>query len=288
MRGGRTATRSVGVRLSGAAVLVAASASPAVAVDPGILASETGPYVHYSYSALFGSGIYELEDRSVTALRVVPALRLREAAPRQPGLRLIMPVTAAWHEFTFGDLGDLLEEPAATLTVLPGVEFEYPVGTRGRIRPSLYAGAGFDFTNDETNFVYGAALRGRYRVGDADGPHALGGELLVAGHVPTDGESKFIPRAGVGLDLVFPTGRRLGKGELFFNAQLVAYGYLNELTFETLGPDDIAVDFEAQAGVAIGRDPPFRILGFELERIGIGYRRSAAIEGVVLLFGFPF
>jgi hypothetical protein len=262
--------------------------SPAGAIDPSILANETGPYIHYSYSALFGSGVYRLDDRTVTTLRVVPSIRLRETTRKKPGIRLVLPMTAGWHNFDFGDLGDLLEEPAATLTVLPGVQLEYQLNERWSLRPAVYAGAGFDFDNDETNLVYGAALRTTYDLGGERMRRVLGGEFLVGGHVPTDGVSKFIPRAGVGLDLIFPTGWQLGQGEVFINTQFIGYGYFDELSFETLGPEDIDVNLEGQVGLAIGRDPPINILGFDAERIGIGYRRSKNIKAIVFIFGFPF
>ena len=202
-----------------------------------------------------------------------------------------MPMTAGWHNFKFdslGDLGDLLEEPAATLTVLPGIELEYQLSPTWSVRPAVYAGAGFDFNNDETNFVYGAAVHTTYDLGGDQLRSMLGGEILVAGHVPTQGVSKFIPRAGLGLDLIFPTGWQLGPGEVFINTQFLGYGYFNELSFETLGEEDIEVSVEGQVGLAIGRDPPINILGFDAERIGIGYRRSKNIEAIVFIFGFPF
>ena len=276
--------------LAGAALLLVLTltGTEVGAQDLGILENESGPYIHYSYSALFGSGVYRLDDRTVTTLRVVPSLRLRETTDEQPGIRLLLPMTAGWHNFSFGDFGDLLDEPAATLTVLPGLELEYQLSPKWSIRPAVYAGAGFDFNNDETNFVYGAAVHTTYELGGDRVRKTLGGEVLVAGHVPTEGVSKFIPRAGLGLDLIFPTGWQLGQGEVFLNTQFIGYGYFNELSFETLGPDDIDVDLEGQVGLAIGRDPPIDILGFQAERIGIGYRRSKNIEAIVFIFGFPF
>jgi len=262
--------------------------SPALAIDASLPEFESGPYIHYSYSALFGSGVYRLKDRTVATLRANPSLRLRESTDNKPGIRLLMPMTAGWHNFSFGDLGALLEEPAATLTVLPGIELEYRLSPKWSIRPAAYVGAGFDFTNDETNLIYGGAVHTTYDLGGERVQSMLGGELLVAGHVPTDGVSKFIPRAGLGLDLIFPTGWQLGQGEVFINTQFISYGYLKELSFETLGPGDIEMSLEGQVGVAIGRDPPINILGFDAERIGIGYRRSKSIEAIVFIFGFPF
>ena len=50
---------------------------------------------HYAYSALFGSGFYRLDDRSVAVLQIPLAYRLREPAGRRPGIRLLAPVTIA-------------------------------------------------------------------------------------------------------------------------------------------------------------------------------------------------
>ena len=63
---------------------------------------------------------------------------------------------------------------------------------------------------------------------------------------------------------------------------------MNELEFRTVGEDSIGLRNEIEIAVALGRDPAFKILGFELDRIGIGYRFGPHIDAIVLVAGFPF
>ncbi len=261
----------------------------AYGATPVVLSSEkTGELVHYAYSSLLGTGVYQLDDRNVYVFRAPFSYQIRPVAEKKPGLRLMLPVTVGLHDFNFREVDKILDARIATITAVPGIEMEFQPRPQWSVRPSVYAGIGFDGTNSETSFIYAAALRSVYELDTRNPRISIGAEGLLSGYAPESGQSKFLTRFGLGLDTVFPTDWHLGKGRVFINPQLIGYAYLKEMSFETITENDIGVRAEFQAGLAIGREPTIEILGFSLERAGIAYRRGPHLKALVFVFDFPF
>jgi len=65
---------------------------------------------------------------------------------------------------------------------------------------------------------------------------------------------------------------------------------MNEVEFVTLSQDRgfIAAQAEIQLGLAIGRDPPMKMLGITIDRLGLGFRFSDNRDGIKLITRFPF
>ena len=158
------------------------------------------------------------------------------------------------------------------------------------VSPAAYLGVGRDMTNGIWSGIFGGKISSNYSFEKFRYRFRLGNDLLLAGHRPEGGNSAFISRIGVGLDAKFPTKWRWAGGNLFINPQLIAYFYTNEIEFVTLSQDRefIAAQAEIQFGLAIGRDPPMKILGFTVDRLGLGFRFSNNLDGIKLITGFPF
>ena len=259
------------------------------AAAPTVLSEEeTGPLVHYAYSSLLGTGVYQLDDRTVYVFRAPFSQQIRAVDENKPGLRFMLPVTVGLHDFDFTDIDKILKARIATVTAVPGIEMEFRPRSQWSIRPSIYAGIGFDETNSETSFIHAAALRSVYKF-DTQRPRiSIGAEGLLSGYIPETGQSKFLTRFGLGLDTIFPTRWQLGKGHVFINPQLIGYAYLKEMSFETINQNDIRVRGEIQVGLAVGRDPAIEIFGFPVERAGIAYRRGPHLQALVFVYNFPF
>lgn len=243
---------------------------------------------HFAYSALFGSGFYRLDDRSVAVLRIPLAYRLRRPDGRRPGIRLLAPLTIGIHDFDFEDIAELGSDDLATLSLVPGVELEFEPTPLWSVRPSVHAGIGRDVSNGETAWIYGTRLTTQYRFERPEPRFAVGGELLWSGYTPDEGSAHFLTRLALGVDAKFPVSWKLGGKPAFLATHFISYFYLNELEFNTLGTEDIDVREELEIGLSIGTDPPMEIFGFRLERLGLAYRFSGEVDAIVFVTSFPF
>ncbi len=270
------------------AILLALVDTVRAAAPTVLTEEETGPLVHYAYSSLLGTGVYQLADRTVYVFRAPFSWQVRSTDTKEPGLRFMLPLTVGLHDFDFRDLDKILDARIGTITAVPGIEMEFRPRPQWSVRPAIYAGIGFDITNNETSFVHAAALRSVYELDTQNPRISIGAEGLLSGYAPETGQSKFLTRFGLGLDTIFPTDWQLGKGRVFINPQLIGYAYLKEMSFETIGQNDIGVRGEFQIGLAIGRNPAIEIFGFPVERAGIAYRRGPHLKAIVFIYDFPF
>ena len=249
--------------------------------DPSVL-------VHYSYATLMGTGFYRLDDRSVAILRVPMNFTLLEQTPDRMGIRLVVPTAVGLHNFDLDDVADVSFDDLATISIVPGVELDFSPGERWAVTPGFYLGYGHDLTNSESSIIYGARVTGVYDFKRENPGLTFGSEALVSGYTPENGPSNFLTRFSVGLDIRYPMGWTINGKNTFFAAHVIDYVYLNELEFRTIGDDSITLRNELEIGLALGRDPAFKVLGIEFDRIGLAYKFGPHIDAIVLVAGFPF
>lgn len=56
----------------------------------------------------------------------------------------------------------------------------------------------------------------------------------------------------------------------------------------TIGDEPIRLHNELEIGLAVGRDPAFKIFGFAFDRVGLGYRFGPHLDAILLVVGLPF
>lgn len=248
---------------------------------------ESGDLVHFSYATLLGTGIYRLDDRSVSILRVPLEWELREATPEKFGLKLSLPIAVGF--YNFGLLEDIIPvgDQLSTLSVAPGIEMEFLIGNWS-VAPAVYAGAGHDMTNNDTSFIYGAGLSALRPLKSRYPEMNFGTALLLSGYEPERGDGDFITRWSVGFDAKFPTGRNIGNRNVFFGGHAIGYFYLNKLQFQMIADSSIDIRRELELGVFVGTRPEPEIFGIKIDRLGVGYRFSSQSDALVFFAGFPF
>ena len=255
-------------------------------IDP----ASTDDAVHHAYSALFGTGVYRLDDRTVTVLRIPLSYTFRDAAPGRPGIRALLPVTLGSHSFDFDDILDIQAEDVSTVSFVPGLELEFSVRPHWAIKPSAYFGYGRDFDNGVWSQIYGAGINSNYLFRNSRYDYRLGAQVLFAGYRTENRSDRAIVRFGIGVDAKIPTTWTWGGSSMFLNPQLITYYYTGEAEFNTLSTERDFFDLqtEIQVGLALGREEPLRFLGFRFDRIGLGYSYSDNVKGIKLFTRFPF
>ena len=268
-----------------ATIFVAAPAH-AQAVSP----AAPGDTVHWAYSALFGTGVYRLDDRTVSVLRIPISFRIRDPHEGKPGVRLHTPISLGTHRIDIEEILGISEDDISTIAFVPGIQLDFPIGSRWNLTTAAYFGVGRDFSNDTWSEIVGAVVSASYTFDRNSYRYELGSNVTVAGYRNEGQDTKLMTRLGFGFSTQIPTRWRWGDRSLFINPQLIVYYYSNEVEFITLlqGQDFIDVGSEVQIGLALGADRPFSIFGFQFDRVGLGYRYSDDLKGVKLVGRFPF
>lgn len=246
--------------------------------------------VNYSYAVVFGTGAYKVKDQKAFVFRVPVSRRIREPTSNRPGINLLLPALVGFYDYGHDKIfkadapGD-----AATLSFVPGVEFEYVMNERWRLKPYGQAGIGRDLKNNENALIYVGGINSHYKI-PAQGKwrFALGNMLAITGFDPDDGDSQSTGILGAGIDMVYPWGLHLFGKETNLANYLIYYLYLDNPRFEQGVDRSKSISDEFEWGLALDFKKPRSIMGIEFDRIGLGFRYGDNIKGIRLVTKFPF
>jgi hypothetical protein len=246
--------------------------------------------VNFAYAVVFGTGVYKVQDQKAFVFRVPFSYQLREPSSERPGMKILLPALAGYYDYDYDKIleGDLPGD-AATLSFVPGLELEYVMSERWRLKPYGQFGFGRDLKNDENAWIYVGGVKSHYRIPyEGRFRFALGSAGIFTGYDPDDGSNQSLGVLGLGLDAVYPWNISLfGKRTNLAN-YLIYYWYLDSPGFEQVDDQTKSVNGELEWGVALGFEEPPKLLGFEFERIGLGFRYGSDIKGIRLVTDFPF
>jgi hypothetical protein len=253
--------------------------------------------VHWALSALFGTGWYKVDNnRSVFALRIPPKQTLRQSSlaadgTRQFGVEIHYPVTLGVSSLE--EVPDFIDfDNYATISFVPGVEFEVPVSERLTLRPYLHLGYGWETESSEGAVIGYGGVRGRYHLADTRHRVSLLGEVYYAGYRPAfSGRGQF-GGLMVGVEGQQSFGWKAHDGDaLFLEWHLTYDWFVDPLEFHV---DRFQVDTirdQWELGLAVGKgDAPIEIGFMSFDHVGLGFRWSSngAFDAIVLNFSSPF
>jgi len=228
--------------------------------------------------------------RSVQIVRFPFSYRLRELEEDPFGLTLRLPVS-----FGLYDLAAVLEdgtkisESLSTLTVLPGVEIQVPVGERWLLKPFAEVGAGKDFSGGHVALLWGAGFGTLGRYPWQSRTVSLGSRLWYrGGKIGGGGEIDAFLTAEAGLDVRFPTGLQVAGRSLDVSAFGIVRRYFPVVTFVEIDGTENTLAHQLEAGFTFDVEPPLRFLGIPLPPLGVSYGWGDGLSSVRLTFGFPF
>ena len=253
--------------------------------------------VHWAYSALFGTGWYQVEDnQSVFALNLPLKQTLRsssiaESGQREIGFIINYALTLGLHNID--DLPGLVHPGNfGTASFTPGLELEIPVTHKWYLRPFLNFGWGSELGSGDAAWIYYAGLKSRYTFPSDSGDWALINSIYYAGYNPDVGHSNDLAAILTGLEYKQQLNKTSSSGDPIDLHWSLAYTYLgDELTFGLPDGSFDSVDDQFEAGLAFGyRNRPIKLWFMKFDSLGLGYRFSSngKFKGISLNLGSWF
>ncbi len=246
-----------------------------------------GASVNYVFATDLGSGVYELDGRTLQIYRYSYRKELREPAPGRVGARFVLPVTAGFFDF---DPVDVIAEGPPTrvdsFSVVPGVELDYLLRDDWHLIP--YARAGFSVASSSVDgWLYGIGLK-LEREADFHGWNAyVRSELAYSGvryrHETPDDEFVRLRQA---FDHTRGTGWRVRSKEIEIGWYAIFDVVVDPPTAPLAAVEKAPI--QAEFGITFSSRPRFKIWRFDAPRLGIGYRLAGELSAWRLVIGAPF
>ena len=246
-----------------------------------------GRSISYVFATDLGSGIYDLDGRTLQIYQLWYRKTLREPTPEKFGARFELPVTFGFFDFKPTDvLSHGIPTHVDSFSVVPGVALDYIVGDDWHVLP--YVRAGFSVASSSVDgWLFGAGVRVE-RTGDFHGWDAfVRTDFAYAGaNYRADVPSDSFARIRQGIDLRRGVGWKLGERE----AELGLYAIFDvvlDSPVEPLSQDDGSV-IQAEFGFTFATRPRFKIWRFDAPRLGFGYRLAGELSSWRFVIGQPF
>jgi hypothetical protein len=246
-----------------------------------------GRSISYVFATDLGSGIYDLDGRTLQIYQFWYRKNLREATPDRFGVRFELPVTFGFFDFKPIDvLSHGIPTRVDSFSVVPGLALDYIVGDDWHVMP--YARAGFSVASSSVDgWLFGAGLRVE-RTTDFHGWDSfVRTDLAFAGaNYRADIPNDSFARLRQGFDLRRGLGWKIREREV----ELGIYGIFDvvlDSPAEPLSQDDGSV-IQAEFGFTFSTRPRFRIWRWDAPRLGFGYRLAGELTTWRFVIGQPF
>jgi hypothetical protein len=246
-----------------------------------------GASVNYVFATDLGSGVYEMNGRTLQVYRYTYEHDLREPRPGAPGSRFVLPMTAGF--FDFNPIDVISKGPPTrvdSVSLVPGFELDYLPGDDWHLIP--YARAGLSIASSSVGgILYGAGVRLERR-GEWHGfDQFLRSELSYAGvEYRHDGSSDQFLRLRHGVDIARGMGFKLRGREPEFGL----YAIFDLIVDPPTAPvaEGRKQPIQAEFGFTLSTRPALKIWRFDAPGIGLGYRLAGELSSWRIVIGVPF
>jgi hypothetical protein len=252
--------------------------------------------IHWAYASHFGTGRYSLAGGTETSvLSVAPRWvwrepEIEESGRPRPGFEFRLPISVGTHEFpSLDSIGGLTADSVNAVSVVPGVEVEWPMSDRWSLKTLGYLGFGTETGGGVDARIFRLGFRSRLAFDFEDTRMFLVSSLERIGYSADDDSSDAINLLATGLDFSRPLDNtKLGGDPLEIHWHVLYTNYLDTLGLDlsrvNLAP--VSIGNEWELGVAFGKQSsPLRFWRLKLDRLGLAYRFGSnhEFEGVSLI-----
>ncbi len=246
--------------------------------------SNDGDYVHWAYSAFFGTGWYAI-DGGETAFAMSYGSRwpLREAAlddgRRNIGVELKLLISGSVHEVDLNDIPGIVDiDNVSALSVVPGIELEIPVSERWSLKPIVHVGWGSQLGGGSSSWIYWLGLKSRFEFPDTRARWTLVNSLYYVGYTSETGSSGAITPFMTGVEARQRFGELTLGGDPLYLRWHAAYTRYADFEYaddavRVLGRTQTNIDDDWELGVALHKaDKPLELWFLHWDQIGLAYR----------------
>ena len=235
-----------------------------------------------------GNAQADVQAQTLQLFRIPFGFHLRTIEDDGWGLRVTFPVSlSAVRIEGLSELGQLVRK-LGVLAIVPGLEFEIPVGERLRLRPFGEVGFGGGTDGGDTEVLYGTGVRAR-----VDPPRwrnvrfTLGGSAmyrkLAASGDRYDGHETFEAALDVQVPLGFAVSAKPARGGPY----VIMRGF-DGLQLRAPSAEPIELGHQVETGVSFSTEPDLRIWRITLPWLAVGYQFGERLSGVRMYVMFPF
>lgn len=232
----------------------------------------------------------EIEDVTSTGFQVyrIPiSYPIRRLGEKPWGLRITFPISLGTYELEAAtDIGDVVDS-VQSMAVIPGVEFQVPVGERWVIKPFGEVGIGDDSRSGETHLLYATGIRARGEYETRPFELMVGTAFRYRNAAGTDVVKNWYSTVEGGVDAQVPLGFSIGSRGARGGGYLILRHFSN-LEFEIVTDGPFEVDWNYEVGLSFATEPVLTIWKIKLPWIGLGFRFGDRTRGIRLNFSFPF
>jgi len=260
-------------------LLFGLAATPAAAQDQGLDALLFARPLDTAEGA-------DVRAKGVQLYRLPLSVRIRGLDAHRWGLRVTFPVSlSSLRVEGVADVGGFVKK-LGIAAIIPGLELELPVGTRGLVRPFAEVGVGKGTAGGSVELLYGVGLRARMTQPVRRLHLTIGGAASYrkapADLREYDQHSTFEMGVDGQIPLGFAIGQKAARAGLF----TIARGF-SGLELQREGQDPVVLRRQFEAGVSFSTAPDLRIWKIRLPWIAAGYQFGPTLSGVRIYTAFP-
>ena len=246
-----------------------------------------GASINYVFATDLGSGVYDLDGRTLQIYQLTYRKDLRETTKEHFGIQFELPVTFGFFDFKPVDvISEGIPTRVDSFSAVPGVSLDYLLPDEWHLKP--YVRAGFSVASRNVDgWLYGAGVH-LEKTSDWHGWDSFArSELAIAGveyrdEVPND---RFV-RLRQGFDLRRGVGWHLRNREVELGLYAVFDVVLDPATEPVARGNGQSI--QAEFGFTLATRPRYRIWRFDAPRLGFGYRLAGTLSGWRFVIGQPF
>jgi hypothetical protein len=246
-----------------------------------------GESISYVFATDLGSGVYDLDGRTLQIYRLTYTHAWREPTREKAGVSFDVPVTAGFFDFTPIDvLSQGIPTRVDSFAAVPGVKLDYLLRNDWHVIP--YARAGFSVASSSVDgWLWGTGVQlekhGEFHGWDS----FVRSELAISGvnyrhDVPED---RFV-RLRQGIDVTRALPWKMGKRAV----ELGLYGVFDVIIDSPGAPlaGDRNYPIQAEFGFTLSTRPRYEVWRFDVPRLGFGYRLAGELSAWRFVIGVPF
>jgi hypothetical protein len=246
--------------------------------------------LNYAFAVYLGSGIYNVDGRTIQIYRIPVSYTIRQIEDRAWGLRIRAPLTFGFYDFKPSDVIDTgLPDDIGTISLVP--EFQVPVRIRENwwLTPVAGFGAGKDMSGGELSYIYLGGLKSLAQFPRPERKYSLWNELMYIGHTVSGEENdEDFAMLETGLDIRWPIRLTFRGQPTDLSLFLANYLYFEPSEYFLSEDRSFEVGAQYEIGMTFGTVERYKLWRIPLPRIGLSYRFGDGVQAVRLVFGNQF